>query len=79
MPFIKSTDAGSNGGFKLGAASGDDEEFSIDFGGGVEIAFGRGTTDTDITYIRLKNADGESAYVFPNATQDGITVQSTRP
>lgn len=40
---------------------------------------GRGSTDKDVTFLALRNADGELAYIFPNATQDGITVQATRP
>jgi len=40
---------------------------------------GRGTTDTDIVYLLLRNADGEVSYIFPNATQNGIVVQATKP
>ena len=40
---------------------------------------GRGTTDTDVVYIALRNSDGELAYMFPNATQNDITVQATKP
>lgn len=47
--------------------------------GAVLMELGRGSTDTDITFIRLYNADGESAYVYPNATQDGITVSGSAP
>jgi len=40
---------------------------------------GRGSTDTDITYLMLKNADGEICYLYPNATQDALTVSNTKP
>lgn len=40
---------------------------------------GRGTTDTDVVYLALRNSDGELAYIFPNALQTGITVQATKP
>ena len=40
---------------------------------------GRGTTDTDITYITLHNASGTECFVFPDGAGTGITVQTTRP
>ena len=40
---------------------------------------GKGATDTDITYWRLQNADGEACYIYPNATQDAIVVSNTKP
>ena len=40
---------------------------------------GRGTTDTDVVYLALRNADGEVAYIYPNAAQNGIVVQATKP
>lgn len=51
----------------------------IDGDGNLVAEIGRGTTDTDITFLLLKNADGESAYIFPNAAQTGIVVQATKP
>lgn len=77
MPFNKVQRSDGSTVFEQ-TPNGGNEEFVIDFKG-VEVAIGRGTTDADITYIRLQNADGESAYCFPNATQDGITVQASRP
>ena len=79
MPFVKSVDGEGGVKFRLADSSSQTEEFTIEFAAGVSASVGRGTTDTDVVYIRLKNTDGESAYVFPNATQDGITVQGTRP
>lgn len=43
------------------------------------VEFGRGTTDTDVVYLALRNSDGELAYIFPDAAQTGITVQATKP
>ena len=40
---------------------------------------GVGTVDTDITYLRMKNADGETVYIYGNADQNGITVSGTAP
>ena len=43
------------------------------------VEIGRGDTDTDITYIRLKNAGGTDIYIYPNAGGDGITISDTKP
>jgi len=43
------------------------------------VEIGRGDTDTDITYIRLKNAGGNDIYIYPNAGGDGVTVSNTKP
>lgn len=55
------------------------EELTVIFADGVDVGFGRGDTDTDITFIALRNADGTKAYVYPNATPDGVTVSTTKP
>jgi len=51
----------------------------VTFATGVDAEIGRGTTDTDITYMALRNADGELCYVFPNADQNAIVVQAGKP
>ena len=79
MPFIKRQDPDGGTTYELSPRASQLTEFKVRFAGGVEAAVGRGSTDADIVYLRLRNADGEDAYVFPNATQDGITVQATRP
>jgi len=43
------------------------------------VEIGRGDTDTDITYIRLKNAGGTDVYIYPNATGDGVSVSTSKP
>jgi hypothetical protein len=45
----------------------------------MRIGKGDGTTDVDITFITLRNADGELCYIYPNADQNGIIVSSTHP
>jgi hypothetical protein len=40
---------------------------------------GRGTSDTDATYIALKSTDGTTAYIYPNSTENGIVVSTTHP
>jgi len=59
----------------------DDNTVQLTDGTGTEPMFevGRGTTDTDIVYLALRNADGELAYIFPNALQTGIVVQAAKP
>ncbi|OWJ67443.1 hypothetical protein [Inquilinus limosus] len=43
------------------------------------VIFGRGATDTDITWLALRNATGVLTYIYPNATADGVTVANTKP
>ncbi len=45
--------------------------------GGIE--FGRGVTDTEITYIALRNSNGTKCYLYPNAAGTGITVTTVKP
>jgi len=40
---------------------------------------GRGTTDTDITYLKLYNASGGACYVYPSATKTGVIVSGAKP
>ena len=47
------------------------------YAGSVEI--GRGDTDTDITYLRLKNASGTNTYLYPNSSGDAVSVSSSKP
>lgn len=45
-----------------------------------EIArLGRGETDSDITYMVLRNASGDACYIYPDAAGTGVTVSSTKP
>lgn len=44
-----------------------------------QAEIGRGATDTDITYIALRNATGVKCYVYPNSGGTGITVSTTKP
>lgn len=38
---------------------------------------GRGTSDTDIIYLRLRNANGDESYIIPNSTNDGVLNEGT--
>lgn len=44
-----------------------------------EMEVGRGSTDTDITYVALRNDTGVKCYIYPNAAGNGIVVSTTKP
>jgi len=57
-----------------------DEKFEVEWvSGGTDVEVGRGTTDTDITFITLRNASGTKYYIYPNAAGNGLTVTATKP
>ena len=59
---------------------GSDEDFLLEpssYEDGVEL--GRGDTDTDITYIKLKNEEGEDVYIYPNEDGDGLEITTIKP
>lgn len=69
---------GTSGEIGIGTAS-VSEELEIYDSSGLVGLVGRGTSDTDITYLKMYNADGEIVYIYGNATQNGITVTGTAP
>jgi hypothetical protein len=52
-------------------------EFIIQFADGREIGFGPGTTDTDQSYIRLRNEAGVNSYI--DVTGTTVAASATRP
>lgn len=40
---------------------------------------GVGTTDTDITYLAMRNATGVLCYAYPNAGGTGLAVSTVKP
>ncbi len=56
-----------------------DERFEIEWSANVDIELGNGASDTDITFIKMRNADGEVTYCYPHADQNAIICQSTKP
>lgn len=52
---------------------------TVEFDTGVDAIIGRGTSDTDITYIALRNSAGILCYIYPNSTGNGIVVRTTAP
>ena len=66
-------------GWNLKQLDNGDAELTDDESSAPAMLIGRGTTDTDVVFIALRNSDGELAYIFPDALQTGITVQAARP
>lgn len=56
-----------------------DGEVIIEFAPGVEVAFGRGSSDSDLTYIRLTQSDGSSVYLSSDDGQSLDIGDDTRP
>jgi hypothetical protein len=40
---------------------------------------GKGTSDTDIIFIALRNTNGDQVFIYPNSTKNGVVVKDTRP
>ena len=40
---------------------------------------GQGDSDTDITYMALRNENGTLVYIYPNAAGNGVTVSTSKP
>ena len=55
------------------------EKLHIVWASGVDAEVGRGTTDPDITYVALRNANGTKCYIYPNAAGTGIVVSTAKP
>jgi hypothetical protein len=83
MFVLKQKDDGSAVFEANGGGSETDGEFGVVFdstSAGVEIAaaLGRGVTDTDRTYIRLKRSDGTSVYIYVD-TGTTVVCSTTKP
>jgi hypothetical protein len=55
------------------------EKVQIIWSPGVDAELGRGTTDPNITYIGLRNTNGNKCYIYPDAAGTGIVVSTTKP
>lgn len=55
------------------------QHLTIRWADGVEAELGRGTTDTDVTYIALHNETGQKVYIHPNAPANGVTASTIKP
>ncbi len=72
MWIVQQNDDGSA---KLLASGGNSENAEVvvefdrtDAGGVIDAAFGRGASDTDRTYVRLRNSAGTSYYLYVDTT-----------
>lgn len=45
----------------------------------VDAYVGKGSGDTDIIFIALRNSNGEQVFMYPNSTKNGVVVSATRP
>lgn len=80
---FQNNDAGDLMAQASGGGSETDGEFGAVFDQGddgtlVDAAFGRGTTDADRTYVRLKRSDGVSVYLYVD-TGTTLVVSATKP
>lgn len=64
--------------FQAQGGGSEEEEFGVEFEDGVDAALGRGETDTDRTYLRLRRSDGTSVYLYVD-TGTTLTVSATKP
>jgi hypothetical protein len=77
MPWVAHAGAGTGIAFKQVPGSPADEEFIIQWANGKQVAFGVGTTDTDQTYIRIHDEDGDNRYI--DVTDTTLAASATRP
>jgi len=80
---LRQKDTGSAVFEASGGGSETDGEFgavfdTTDAGIAIDAAFGRGATDTDRTYVRLKRSDGVSVYLYVD-TGTTLVVSATKP
>lgn len=61
--YITQPTAGGNAG-ELVVNVDSTQDVLVTWGGNVDVMIGRGTTDTDITFIQLRQADGTAYKVY---------------
>lgn len=54
------------------------QERIVEWGSGIDLAMGRGATDTDRTYLRLRRSDGTSVYIYVD-TGTTVVCSTTKP
>jgi hypothetical protein len=67
----------SGGNVGIGTTS-PEEMFEIYWASGVDAQIGRGDTDSDITYIRLRSPDGNDWYLYPDNNGD-LQIDANEP
>lgn len=68
----------NNGNLGLGTTS-PDEKFEAEWSANVDAEIGRGATDTDITFIKLRSPDGTAYYLYPADDGGSLTISATKP
>ncbi len=57
-----------------------DEKFEIEWSANVDVEIGRGIIDADITFIKLRDANGRACWCFPNTDVPPVmSCQTTKP
>jgi hypothetical protein len=55
------------------------EVLQIKIAGTVYCEIGRGTTNSDIGYVKLPNADGTAVHIYPNSEGNAVLADTTKP
>ncbi|KKL98689.1 hypothetical protein LCGC14_1821930 [marine sediment metagenome] len=55
------------------------DNWTTQAGGTTSSEIDRGASDTDITYIALRNADGTLVYIYPNPSGEGVHASTAKP
>ncbi len=82
MWVLQQNDDGTTTALATGGGS-ETSELKVEFdrtdaGGIIDAAIGRGSVDTDRTYLRLRRSDGTSVYLYVD-TGTTLTVSTTAP
>jgi len=56
-----------------------DEKLEVEWAANVDVEIGRGTTDTDITFIKLRSPDGTAYWLYPANGGGSLTISATKP
>jgi len=55
------------------------EKVSVFWDANVDAEIGRGTNNTNITFLSLRNANGTKCYIYPDPTGTTLMVSTTKP
>ena len=56
-----------------------DEKFEVEWSANVDVEIGVGTSDTDITFIKLRSPDGTPYWLYPANGGGSLTISATKP
>jgi len=69
----------ATGNLGLGGTTTPDEKLELEWSANVDIELGVGTTDTDITFIKLRSPDGTPYWLYPANGGGSLTISATKP